>query len=295
MNELRFDDRVAIVTGAGGGLGRSHSLALAALGAKVVVNDPGVDASGVRAADSVVAEIKSAGGEAIANYESVTDGEKIVQTAIDTWGSVDIVVNNAGILRDTSFTKMTEEQWDLVLDVHLKGSMSVTKAAWPYMLEKKYGRIVVTSSAAAIYGNFGQPNYAAAKAGLIGFMNTLAIEGAKKNIHINTLVPSALSRMTENLLPKEMADAMKPEYVSPLVAWLCHENCTETKGIFEAGAGCMAKYRWERSGGFAFGPRDISIEDVARSWDKITDFTNGIHPAGVEDAMAVMMRAINNA
>ena len=222
MSDLRFDGRVAIVTGAGGGLGRSHALLLASRGAKVVVNDLGGSFTGEGksggAADKVVAEIKAAGGEAVANYDSVEDGDKIVKTAIDAFGRIDIVVNNAGILRDVSFAKMTQQDWDLVYKVHVLGAFRCTHAAWPHMRDAGYGRIIITASAAGIYGNFGQANYAMAKLGLHGFAQTLALEGKKRNIIVNTIAPIAGSRMTETVLPKELLDALKPEYVSALVA-----------------------------------------------------------------------------
>ena len=212
--QLRFDGKVVIVTGAGQGLGRSHALAFAARGAKVVVNDLGGTSTGggksSAAADKVVAEIKAAGGEAVANYDSVEDGASIVKTAIDTYGRIDIVVNNAGILRDTSFPKMTDADWDLIFRVHMVGAFRVTHAAWPYMRDQGYGRIIFTSSAAGIYGNFGQANYGAAKLGLVGFDNTLAVEGVKKNIRVNTIAPLAGSRLTETVMPKEVVDALKP-------------------------------------------------------------------------------------
>src|SRR5689334_13394196 len=233
MTTLRFDGKVALVTGAGGGLGRSHALLLASRGAKVVVNDLGGSHTGegksASAADKVVDEIKAAGGQAVANYDSVEDGDKIIKTAIDAFGGIDIVVNNAGILRDVSFQKMTEQDWDLVYRVHVLGAMRVTHAAWPILRKKKYGRVVMTSSAAGIYGNFGQANYCAAKLGLLGLANCLAEEGRAKNIHVNTIAPVAASRMLSTVMPPEVVEIMKPEYVSPLVAWLCHETCRETK------------------------------------------------------------------
>ena len=220
--KMRFEERVAIVTGAGGGLGRTYALLLASRGAKVVVNDLGGSAFGQGAdaapADKVVAEIREAGGEAVANYDSVENGDKIVQMALDHFGRVDIVVNNAGILRDTSFHKMTEQDWELIYQVHLYGSFKVTHAAWPYLREQQYGRVIMTTSAAGIYGNFGQANYSTAKLGLLGLANTLAIEGQKRNIHVNTIAPMAGSRLTEAVLPQEMVEALKPEYVAPLVA-----------------------------------------------------------------------------
>src|SRR6266545_3071699 len=230
--ELRFDGRVAIVTGAGNGLGRSHALLLASRGAKVVVNDLGGgmrgEGKGQSAADRVVEEIAAAGGSAVADYHSVEDGEAIVRRALDAFGRVDILVNNAGILRDVSFAKMTAEDWDLVYRVHVLGAFRVTHAAWPHMRDQKYGRIVMTASAAGIYGNFGQANYSMAKLGLVGFAGTLAIEGRKHDVHVNTIAPIAGSRLTETVLPRELVDALRPEYVSPLLVWLCHESCQET-------------------------------------------------------------------
>ena len=299
MAERRFDDRVAIVTGAGGGLGRQHALTLAERGCKVVVNDLGGSAHGdgksSSAADKVVEEIRAMGGEAVANYDSVENGESIVQTALDNFGTVDIVVNNAGILRDVSFAKMSKQDWDLVLKVHLEGSMSVTHAAWPIMREKGYGRIIMTTSAAGLYGNFGQANYCAAKLGLAGLANCLAEEGRSKNIHVNTIAPIAASRLTETIMPPNLLENLKPEAVSPLVAWLCHESCEETKGIFEVGAGYISKLRWERTQGnnFPLG-KAFSIDDVARRWDKITDFTDANHPSNVNESFSPILDNINN-
>lgn len=294
MSDLRFDGRVAIVTGAGNGLGRAHALLLASRGAKVVVNDLGGGASGAgqssSAADKVVEEIKAAGGEAVANYDSVENGEKIVQTALDTWSRIDIVINNAGILRDTSFKKLTLEDWDLIYRVHVLGAFKVTKAAWDHMQEAGYGRIIFTASAAGIYGNFGQSNYAMAKLGLVGFSNTLAIEGKKKNVLVNTIAPIAGSRLTETILPKNIIDALKPEYVSPLVAWLTHESCEETGGLFEVGGGLYAKLRWERTEGklYKLG-REIKPEQVKRDWGVITGFENATHPANVNESMGPIL------
>jgi len=290
MSDLRFDGRVAIVTGAGNGLGRSHALLLASRGAKVVVNDLGGSATGggksSAAADKVVEEIKAAGGEAVANYDSVEDGDKIVQTALDTWKRIDIVVNNAGILRDTSFTKMSPEDWDLIYRVHVNGAFKVTKAAWDRMREAKFGRVIFTASAAGIYGNFGQANYAMAKLGLVGFSNTLALEGRKNNVFVNTIAPIAGSRLTETVLPKEITDALKPEYVSALVAWLAHESCEENGGLFEVGGGLMAKLRWERTEGklFKLG-KAITPEQVQKAWPVITDFSKATHPTDITSSM----------
>ncbi|MEM9070215.1 MAG: SDR family NAD(P)-dependent oxidoreductase, partial [Myxococcota bacterium] len=298
MAELRFDDRVVIVTGAGNGLGRSHALTFAARGAKVVVNDLGGsftgDGSSTSAADKVVQEIKDAGGEAVANYDSVTEGEKIVQCALDTFGRVDIVVNNAGILRDVSFHKLTQDDWDKVYEVHVLGSFKVTHAAWPHLREQKYGRVIMTASAAGIYGNFGQSNYAMAKLGLAGFSNTLAIEGRKRGIHVNTIAPIAGSRMTETILPPPLIKALDPAYVSPLVAWLCHEECEETGGLFEVGGGYVGKLRWERTLGKLWRVgRGFRAEDVKGAWDRITDFGETEHPANVTESMRPIMENVD--
>ena len=300
MSQLRFDDRVAIVTGAGGGLGRSHALLLGSLGAKVVVNDLGGSATGdgksSLAADKVVEEIRALGGEAVANYDSVENGEAIVQTALDAFGTVDIVINNAGILRDVSFHNMTQADWDIILQVHLTGSMSVTHAAWPIMREKQYGRVIMTTSAAGLYGNFGQANYSAAKLGLLGLSNTLAEEGRNRNIHVNTIAPIAASRLTETIMPDELLKHLQPEAVSPLVAWLCHENCEETKSVFEVGAGYVGKLRWERTQGHCFPMgREFSVNDVASRWQKITDFNeDSEHPSNVNESFMPILDNINN-
>ncbi len=292
--ELRYDGKVAIITGAGGGLGRSHALLLAARGAKVVVNDLGGSFSGEgkssSAADKVVDEIKAAGGTAVANYDSVEDGDKIVKTAIDAFGRLDIVVNNAGILRDVSFQKMSQQDWDLIYKVHVLGAFKVTYAAWPHLRDQGYGRIVMTSSAAGIYGNFGQANYAMAKLGLVGFAQTLAIEGRKKNVLVNTIAPIAGSRMTETVLPANLIDALRPEFVSPLVARLCHESSEETGSLFEVGGGFIGKLRWERTEGKTFRlGRGFSVEDVDAAWSQITSFAKTTHPDSVTGSMQPIM------
>ena len=243
MDKIDFTGRVAIVTGAGGGLGRLHALALAARGAKVVVNDLGgaVDGSGgsASAAQKVVDEIKAAGGEAMANGASVTDFDAVqamVQQAIDAWDRVDIVVNNAGILRDKSFAKMELADFRLVLDVHLMGAVHLCKAVWPHMVAQKYGRILMTTSSTGLYGNFGQANYGAAKLAQVGLMQTLSIEGAKHDIRVNALAPTAATRMTEGLLPPEVMDAIKPEAVVPAMLVAVSEQAP-SRVIFAAGAG----------------------------------------------------------
>jgi NAD(P)-dependent dehydrogenase (short-subunit alcohol dehydrogenase family) len=243
--DLDFKGRVAIVTGAGGGLGRQHALALAARGAKVVVNDLGGarDGSGgsLSAAESVVAEIRAAGGEAIANGASVTDFDAVqamVQQAMDAWGRVDILVNNAGILRDKSFAKMELADFRLVLDVHLMGAVHCCKAVWPHMNAQKYGRILMTTSSSGLYGNFGQSNYGAAKLALVGLMQTLSIEGAKNNIRVNSLAPTAATRMTEDLMPEAVLAALKPEAVVPAMLVLVSEDAP-TRTTLCAGAGSV--------------------------------------------------------
>jgi NAD(P)-dependent dehydrogenase (short-subunit alcohol dehydrogenase family)/putative sterol carrier protein/acyl dehydratase len=297
MTTLRFDGRVAIVTGAGGGLGRSHALLLASRGAKVVVNDLGGSHTGqgksASAADKVVAEIKAAGGEAVANYDSVEDGDKIVKTAIEAFGKIDIIINNAGILRDVSFPKMTQDDWDLVYRVHVLGAFRVTHAAWPHMRDAGYGRIVNTSSASGIYGNFGQANYSMAKLGLHGFSQTLAIEGKKRNIIVNTIAPTAGSRMTETVMPPALVEALKPELVSPLVARLVHESQEDTGGLYEVGGGFFAKLRWERSTGKTFRlGRSISIEDVDAAMPQVTQFDKTTHPESITAALQPLMENV---
>ncbi|RUS35130.1 Fox2 protein [Jimgerdemannia flammicorona] len=288
MSDLRFDNRVVIVTGAGGGLGKAYALFFGARGASVVVNDLGVSRSGdgtsTSAADVVVEEIRKAGGKAVANYNSVEDGDKIVETAMKAFNRVDIIINNAGILRDKSFARMTDADWDLIQAVHVKGSYKVTKAAWDIFKKQKFGRIIMTASAAGVYGNFGQSNYSAAKLALASFSSTLAKEGAKDNIHCNTIAPMAASRMTESIMPPDVLAALKPEYVAPLVAYLCHETTKENGGLFEVGAGFVAKLRWERSRGAVFKADDtFSPAAVGAKWGEITDFSNPEYPSSVTD------------
>jgi len=273
MSKLGYDGKVAVITGAGGGLGRQHALLLASRGALIVVNDLGgsVDGTGssTSAAQKVVDEIKAAGGEAVANYDSVSTpagGESIIKTAIDTFGRVDIVINNAGILRDKSFHNMTPDLVDAVIDVHLKGAFNVTRPAWVHMREQGYGRIVSTSSAAGIFGNFGQANYGAAKMGLVGLTRVLAQEGAKYNIKANAIAPLALTRMTEALLGN-LGQSLQPEYISPIVAWLSHEDCDVSGEVYSVGGGRVARvFIGEAEGYFN---KNLSLEDVRDNWDKI--------------------------
>ena len=233
---VRFEDKVVIVTGAGGGLGRAHALLFAKYGARVVVNDLGGSAQGeganASAADRVVAEIREAGGTAVANHDSVTDGGHIVQHALDAFGRIDVVVNNAGILRDKSFAKMEDADWDLVYRVHVEGAYKVTHAAWPHLREQSFGRVIFTSSTSGIYGNFGQSNYGMAKLGLYGLTRTLALEGRKNGILVNAIAPTGGTRMTEGLIPANVFELLKPELVSPLVVYLGSDRCQESGSLF---------------------------------------------------------------
>ncbi|MFO8112944.1 MAG: SDR family NAD(P)-dependent oxidoreductase [Desulfosalsimonadaceae bacterium] len=284
-DEIRFDGKVAIITGAGGGLGRVYAKDLAARGAKVVVNDLGSarDGSGggsATPAQKVVDEIVAEGGTAIANYDNVATpegGENIVKTAVDAFGTVDILINNAGILRDKSFIKMDPENWQAVLDVHLNGAYHVTRPAFTVMREKGYGRIINTTSAAGLYGNFGQTNYSAAKMGLVGLMNTLKIEGRKYNIKVNTIAPLAASRLTEDILPPDLFDKLKPEYVSPLVLFLCSDRCEVSGNIYNAGMGVFNRAAVVTGAGTVIGDAASwpSVEDVSAAIDKISSLKNG--------------------
>jgi NAD(P)-dependent dehydrogenase (short-subunit alcohol dehydrogenase family) len=293
---IRFDNRVAIVTGAGNGLGRAHALLLASRGARVVVNDPGgaVDGKGGdhAAADKVVAEIKAAGGQAVPNYDSVADPKSaanIVKTAVDSFGTIDIVVNNAGVLRDKTFHNMTVDDFDFVVKVHFLGTAYVTHAAWPIMRAKAYGRVVVTSSNSGIYGNFGQANYGGAKLAVVGFMNALRLEGQKYNVLVNALAPVAGTRMTESLMTPEMLARLDPAFVSPMVAYLCSEQCQRTGEIWSAGAGYFARIEYREAPGLRIEGRAPTVEDVADNIDKIADLsTNKVFRTSSEEVATVV-------
>jgi NAD(P)-dependent dehydrogenase (short-subunit alcohol dehydrogenase family) len=274
---IRFDGRVAIVTGAGGGLGRQHALALAARGARVVVNDLGGTLNGnggtPTAAQAVVDEIRAAGGEAIANGASVTDASAVqamVDEVVRVWGRVDILVNNAGILRDKSFSKMTLDDFRLVVEVHLMGAVNCTKAVWELMRAQNYGRIVMTTSSSGLYGNFGQSNYGAAKMALVGLMQTLAIEGEKNNIRVNCLAPTAATRMTENLMPAAVLNLLQPESVTPGLLALVTENAP-TRAILCAGAGSFERAHITLTEGIFVGLEGDVAERVVARFDAVSD------------------------
>jgi NAD(P)-dependent dehydrogenase (short-subunit alcohol dehydrogenase family) len=283
---VRLDGRVALVTGAGGGLGREHALTLARLGARVVVNDVGATVHGENGdpapADRVVAEIEAAGGEAVAHHASIAepDGARsLVELALERFGTVDVLVNNAGILRDRTFAKMTLEDFEAVLAVHLLGTVYCTHAAWPVMTEQGYGRVVVTTSGSATNGNFGQANYAAAKLGVVGLMNVLALEGRRKGVLINAIAPAAATRMTTELIPAEMRDYLGPGLVSPVVAYLASESCTDTGTIVWAVAGRVARVFYAETPGVQFDPAaPLDPDDIEAAWEQIVD-TDGAVPA----------------
>jgi multifunctional beta-oxidation protein len=283
--------KVALITGAGAGLGRAYALLFASMGAKVVVND-------LVNPDTVVEEIKKAGGEAVGNKANVLDGAAVVKTAIDTYGRVDILINNAGILRDKAFGNMTDQMWDIVMDVHARGTYAVTKAAWPYMIKNKYGRIVNTTSTSGVYGNFGQANYAAAKCAILGFSRALGWEGVKNNIYVNTIAPNAGTQLTATVMPEEMVQAFKPHYVAPIVALLVSDSCPDpTLGLYEVGSGWQAQTRWQRTGGHGF-PVDtkLSPEEVLKNWGRITNFDDGRtdNPKSMQDSLKPVIANFQN-
>ncbi len=284
QQSLSFEGQVAIVTGAGGGLGREHALALARHGAKVLVNDLGgaVDGSGrsVSAAQAVVDEIRAFGGEAMANGASVTDFaavQAMVQQAIDAWGRVDILINNAGILRDKSFAKMELEDFRQVVDVHLMGAVHCCKAVWPIMQAQNYGRIVMTTSSSGLYGNFGQSNYGAAKMALVGLMQTLALEGAKYHIHVNALAPTAATRMTEGLMPEAVLAALKPKAVVPAMLVLAHTSAP-TRTILCAGAGSFEAAHITLTQGVYVGMGEAAPEQLVQQLHAVLDQSNALVP-----------------
>ncbi|MEI5674710.1 MULTISPECIES: SDR family NAD(P)-dependent oxidoreductase [unclassified Nocardioides] len=299
MSEIRLDGRVAVVTGAGRGLGREHALLLGARGAQVIVNDVGgsLDGEGGEAtpAEQVVEEIRAAGGTAIADATDVSTLEgatAIVELATGTFGRLDVLVNNAGILRDRSMAKLTPEEVEPVLRVHLGGTIWMTKAAWPVFLEQGYGRVVNTTSAAGIFGNFGQTNYAAAKAGIVGVTKTLAIEGARSGIQVNAIEPGARTRMTEDLLG-DLADSVDPALVSPLVLWLSSQECGASGEVYNVGGGRVARVLVAQTPGFF--SRTLTPEDLRDHWDDINDVDQAQVMLTFQEEMAVLVALLSDA
>ena len=303
MSEISFDDRVAVITGAGGGLGKTYALELARRGAKVVVNDLGGATDGTGGgnsmADETVKEINEAGGTAVANYDSVATpggGEAIIQTALDNFGQVDVVINNAGILRDKTFAKLSPEELEVVLDVHLKGAFFVSQPAFRSMKDNGYGRFVFTASAAGIFGNFGQSNYGAAKMGLVGLSNVLAIEGVKYNIRSNVIAPIARTRLTENLLGP-LAENLAPECVTPLTVYLASEANENTHEIYSVGGGRFARIfvglcpGWTAEGGAG---TVVAAEDIQANLDQIRDPEGYIIPSSIGDEMGLVAKAFSS-
>lgn len=267
--EVNFKGKTVIITGAGAGLGRAYALMYGRLGANVVVNDVSKEN-----AQRVVEEVKQVGGQAIAAPFSAEDGDAIVKAAVEAFGTVHVLIANAGILRDKSFQAMTAAEWDAVVAVHLKGTYKCAKAVWPIFQNQKYGRIVTTASGVGLYGNFGQANYSTAKSAIIGLTKTLAIEGARYNIKVNVIAPSAGTAMTKTIWPQEMVDLFKPDYVAPIVGFLSSDDCPVTGTIYEVMAGWAAQVRWERTGGHCFpNDRKLQPEDVLAEWKKITNFS----------------------
>ena len=302
-DEIRFDNRVAVVTGAGAGLGRVYALELAKRGAKVVVNDFGGarDGSGAGSsspADQVVAEIKALGGDAVANYDNVATrqgGENIVRTAVEAFGTLDILINNAGILRDKSFLKMEPENWHSVIDVHLNGAYYVSQPAFNVMKEQGYGRIIMTTSAAGLYGNFGQTNYTAAKMGIVGLMNTLKLEGQKHDIKVNTVAPVAASRLTEDVLPPDFFEKLKPEFVAPLVLYLCAEECPVTGNVYNAGMGFYNRAAIVTGPGAVVGDgKEIPTpEEIVAAWDSIATLDDAKEYSQVTEQIGDLLTAFS--
>lgn len=296
---LRYDGRVAVITGAGQGLGREYALLLASRGAKVVVNDLGGNWSGEgrsNQADIVVKEIQDAGGVAVADYNSVVEGHKIIETAMKSFGRVDILINNAGILRDRSIVKISDQDWNAIHDVHLKAAFVATRAAFPIFKKQGYGRIIMTSSNSGVYGNFGQANYSAAKLGLVGLANTVSIEGAKYNIYCNVIVPTAASRMTKDVLPEIFYNELKPKLIAPVVAFLCHESNTDNGAIIESAAGWATKVHFVRGKGSLLRTsidQDVTPEFVRDKWTQVTDMTRAEHCESIQEASGSLMEVLD--
>lgn len=311
---LRFDGQTAVLTGAGRGLGRCYALLLASRGANVVVNDFGGTRSGdqgeikEQVADKVCDEINqkhASCGKAVANYDSVScekGAQNLINCAIKHFNRVDILINNAGILRDKSFIKMSIEDWDQVCNIHLRGSFLVSKACWPIMRQQEYGKIVMTSSTSGLYGNFGQANYAAAKMALIGLSNTLAIEGKKSNIYCNTVVPMAASRMTQDIIPEELAKRLKPAYVAPLVAWLSHKDCQESGTIFEGAGKWFGRHSLQRGRGkylsgiceYPHNEDERTVELISENWNEISSLQAATQVDSFTGHMSMLLEEFEN-
>ena len=299
MKRLLFTNQTAIITGAGGGLGRIYALELAKRGCNIVVNDVGGSLGGnktdISPAKKVVDEIVSLGGKAVANFDSVLDGQSIVNQAYSTFGDVHILINNAGILRDKSFAKMSKEDWDKVIDVHVNGAFNMCYAVWPKFQSNNYGRIINIGSGAGLYGSFGQASYSTAKMGIVGLTNTLAKEGDKHNIKVNCVVPIAASRMTATVLPSEVLELLDPKHVAPIVTLLSHESSKTTGTIFEVGGGWYSKVRLQRSKGIKLGSNNqpCSAEDIADNLENICDFASSTptYPTNSADALQSMMES----
>ncbi len=300
MGDMRFDNRVAIITGGGGSLGRSHAIALAKRGCNIVLNDVGGSFKGEGAdkgpAQKVVEEIQALGVKCVGNFDDIGSkegGKNVVKAAIDNFGRVDIVINNAGIIRDVSFHKMTEEDWDKIYSVHVKGVFNVTHAAWPHMRDANYGRIVMTTSGAGLWGNFGQVNYSSAKMAQVGMMNALKLEGKKHNIKVNTIAPIAKSRMTETVMPPPMLAKFQPEAISAMVTYLCSEECDESGAIFEGGGGFYTRVWITQHPGTYIPVEQVTAEkfrDEVRG--KIADATQAKAVPGLQEATMGIMKHI---
>ena len=290
---LSFKDRVIVVTGAGAGLGRAYALDFAKRGGKVIVNDLGGKASGEgasqSAADVVVAEIRRMGGTAVADYHSVVDGDKIIEPAITTFGRIDVLINNAGILKDVTLAKMKQSDWDIIYNVHLLGAFKCTHAAWKHFAAQKYGRIVNVSSVAGLYGNIGQTNYSSVKAALTGFTKSIAKEGQRYNIKANVIAPMATSRLTEKILPDEIKPFTAPEFVAPVVTLLAHESCPDSGEIIEVAAGWVAKVRYQRAKGVFLRP-PFAAEDMLREWKKTGDYSEPDYPQEIHETIMICMK-----
>lgn len=295
MSDIRYDDKTIIITGGAGGLGRAFARLLGGRGANLVINDLGSSVTGeggdASAAETFVEELKSEGINAVANHDTVSTGEgaaAIVKAGVDAFGSVHGVINNAGILRDVSFSKMTEEDWDAVHEVHMRGAFCMSKAVWEIFREQNYGRLVMVSSHAGLFGNFGQANYSAAKMGLVGLGQTLAQEGAKYQIRCNMIAPLGASRMTETILPPEILAKLKPEHIAQLIGFLCSEECQANGDVFEVGNGRVFRLKWQRSAGVKAGD-DLSPEALRDNWASLTDQQESLDTLGIQEIMGAFL------